>query len=455
MSAYQLWIPTALDAAGNVVSTAVARFYNAGTTTPVTVYTDVSLATAAADPLPSASGVFPAVYVDSGDSIKIDVLTQSGGSSLPGYPRDNIGGQVDAAAVSRTPTGAVPADDVEEALEYIAGLAQRAFETVTAAQAATIPAALKTIIVLRQSSAVDPFVLIYKRVSADPGTTYKLRSTDRYLADGTTDATNGGWWDAVLPAGFDPISTLTALTAPALADTIAIYDASDTEAKGITPDNFLKVINLLTEDTTPDSTADFVAIYDTSAGSVKKAKPAALGASVAFISSQDASGSATLDFTVFDATKFDAYEFHLQSILPAVDDDDLGVRFRTSGGSFRTGGSDYAYSLTGQNNAGALSEVSTGASVIVLNDLSATAGVGNAAGETGVNGKIWVHSAGLAAGKTTITGVLGYYSANGGFAMVVLAGTVTTAEVNDAIRFYFAGGNIASGTITMLGIRNS
>jgi len=69
------------------------------------------------------------------------------------------------------------------------------------------------------------------------------------------------------------IDSATAETAPASGDLILLSDVSANAGRKMTLSNVLKVINDLAEDTTPDKAADFVAVYDTSAGGVKKAKP--------------------------------------------------------------------------------------------------------------------------------------------------------------------------------------
>ncbi len=67
-----------------------------------------------------------------------------------------------------------------------------------------------------------------------------------------------------------------ALTAPATGDELPIYDLSATANRKITLADMLKVVNALTEATSPDETADFVRTYDTSAGAVKKVTPSSL-----------------------------------------------------------------------------------------------------------------------------------------------------------------------------------
>lgn len=70
-------------------------------------------------------------------------------------------------------------------------------------------------------------------------------------------------------AGLDIIGG-TQLTAPANNDTLPIYDLSATANKRILLSDFLTVINDLTEDTAPDSAADYIASYDASAAAAKK-----------------------------------------------------------------------------------------------------------------------------------------------------------------------------------------
>ncbi len=73
------------------------------------------------------------------------------------------------------------------------------------------------------------------------------------------------------------IAGLTALTAPATGDAVPIEDVSATARRKITLANLLKVVNALTEDTTPDTAADFLLSYDASASAVKKVQMDKLG----------------------------------------------------------------------------------------------------------------------------------------------------------------------------------
>lgn len=78
----------AVDANLAVVTDATAYFFAAGSTTPLTVYTDNGLGTprgttVAAD----ASGIFPQCWTSAQD-VKVDVRNGAG-NSLPGFPQDN------------------------------------------------------------------------------------------------------------------------------------------------------------------------------------------------------------------------------------------------------------------------------------------------------------------------------------------------------------------------------
>ena len=79
----------AFDSSGNVESGALLTVYQAGTSTPVSTYSDTALSVAHASPVvANSAGRFPAIYIAAG-SYKLDV-TNPDGSSLPGYPQDNV-----------------------------------------------------------------------------------------------------------------------------------------------------------------------------------------------------------------------------------------------------------------------------------------------------------------------------------------------------------------------------
>lgn len=97
----QIFMPRATDANDDPVSGAEAYFYESGTTTPQTVYSDDGLTTAHPTPLVAdGNGTFPQVFVTAATQVKVDV--QDGGVSLPGYPFDPVFlWSTDSSAASR------------------------------------------------------------------------------------------------------------------------------------------------------------------------------------------------------------------------------------------------------------------------------------------------------------------------------------------------------------------
>ena len=103
-------VPRAIDTNGDTESGGKLYAFKAGTTTAVTTYSDAAGTTANAHPVVSdAGGAWGAIYV-APQPLKINI-EDSGGTSLPGYPIDNVdvwsdGGALNILAISLTPTDA-------------------------------------------------------------------------------------------------------------------------------------------------------------------------------------------------------------------------------------------------------------------------------------------------------------------------------------------------------------
>lgn len=91
---------------------------------------------------------------------------------------------------------------------------------------------------------------------------------------------------------FKVINTLSALTAPAVADEIVIYDASGTASFKMTLSDVLKVINLLTTDSAPNPFADYVVTYDASATDSRKVLLANLARPILHVYDEKSAGTA-------------------------------------------------------------------------------------------------------------------------------------------------------------------
>lgn len=106
-----------------------AYFYEAGTTNPTTVWQNEAGTIPHASPVEADGyGVFPAIFVT--DDVDVDAQAPDG-ESLPGYPRRAVRASAPASAavgVSFAPTEAIPAVNVQEAIET----AQANMEAATA-----------------------------------------------------------------------------------------------------------------------------------------------------------------------------------------------------------------------------------------------------------------------------------------------------------------------------------
>lgn len=117
-----------LDVNGVTVPGAKAYFYEAGTTTPITVYTDTAASIAHPSPVEAdAGGLFPACYVTA--STAKAVITKADDSALRTIdpcPILSVSG-VGASGVSFTPTVDIPATNVQDAIVLAAATAAAGF----------------------------------------------------------------------------------------------------------------------------------------------------------------------------------------------------------------------------------------------------------------------------------------------------------------------------------------
>ena len=173
-----------------------------------------------------------------------------------------------------------------------------------------------------------------------------------------------------------------------------------------------------------------------------------------FISSQDASSSSSLDFTGFSSSNYDSYIFILQNIIPASSSRTLLMRTSTDGGStYDSGSGNYEWAQHGMINSGAHAQDNiTGQTSIKLTGDQANTYVSTTAG---VSGRVEVLGPHLPQ-YTLVNASLSYVSNNGNRpAIINSAGHRESAADVDAVRFLFSSGNIASGTVTMYGLKNS
>ena len=172
---------------------------------------------------------------------------------------------------------------------------------------------------------------------------------------------------------------------------------------------------------------------------------AAGGGATGFIASSGAiSDAASVSFTGFDSSSFDHYIFYMQYVKPATDAQELFAYASVNGGT--------SYDTTNGNYHQPNTTDRTSFSVNASNT------AGNDTNEYGISGRLFIYSPAFAAYTYAETsGVLmrsdgsviglGPYNANRSVYL-------STTAVN-AIQFKFGSGNIASGEITMIGIKNA
>lgn len=111
------------SAAGVPADFAKAYFYESGTTTQVSVYSDADLLVEHAQPVTAdADGVLPPCYVGSSAALRI-LITDQDDVPLAGYPMDDITPETTdvagASSVTFEPTSTVPATNVQAAIEAV------------------------------------------------------------------------------------------------------------------------------------------------------------------------------------------------------------------------------------------------------------------------------------------------------------------------------------------------
>ena len=172
------------------------------------------------------------------------------------------------------------------------------------------------------------------------------------------------------------------------------------------------------------------------------------------IVTKTASTSSELEFTEFDADLYDGYIFEGASVIPDTAITALQVRTSTNGGtSYDSGASDYAYGLQIMDMVAATSpEYSNQAAV---NSIAITDGTGRGddpqTGFDGVGFSLKLRAPHLA--RDTMMSWTCEYDTGTEYRTGVGAGVRLASEDVDAIEFSYSSGNIASGSITMYGLR--
>ena len=177
-----------------------------------------------------------------------------------------------------------------------------------------------------------------------------------------------------------------------------------------------------------------------------------------FLGSIDLSSTASADFganaspgITLDGSAYDAFIFYLMNVVPATDNVELLMRTSTDGGtSYDSGAGNYGYAQTRIGTGGNNNNSAASATSIALTE----AGVGSAAGEDGVSGQVIV-SGGHLAKTTNVTYSIFYEDDGGNLNWTSGGGQRKDSSATNGYRFLFDSGNMESGTITVVGVKNS
>jgi hypothetical protein len=179
-----------------------------------------------------------------------------------------------------------------------------------------------------------------------------------------------------------------------------------------------------------------------------------VSSSLAYLDTQTASTSSSLDFTSLITSSYDVYVFFLLDIRPATDATLLKVRTSTNNGSsYDAAGYPYALRNTKMDaTPGGADTGNSGADGIFL--VPSAVGIGNAAAE-GISGIVILTNPLGTTIKKGINFEVTYLDGAGVHYMAKGAGYSPSTSDVDAVQFIMDSGNITSGKIEMYGYKNS
>ena len=167
-----------------------------------------------------------------------------------------------------------------------------------------------------------------------------------------------------------------------------------------------------------------------------------------------ASSSATLDITSgFDNT-YDRYDLELIDLKPATNDVTAGLRVGTGvGPTWQAGGSAYASSILGiAATATALLGNTAGSFIPLSQAAGSNNGVISSAGYPGLRGLIRFYNP-ESADRWNCNLSVEHFSGSAALVSVAGGAYYGAASAITGLRFFFSTGNIASGSIRLLGYR--
>jgi hypothetical protein len=166
-----------------------------------------------------------------------------------------------------------------------------------------------------------------------------------------------------------------------------------------------------------------------------------------------ASGSATLDITTGLDNIYDRYELELVDLKPATNDVEAGLRIGTGAGpTWQAGAGAYSSSILGIAVA-STALIGKNASFIPLSQAAGgNNGVISSAGYPGLRGLIRFYNP-ESTDRWNCNISAEHFTGSGALVSLTGSGFYGAASAITGLRFYFSSGNIASGSIRLLGYR--
>jgi hypothetical protein len=413
----------------------VARFYQSGTTTPVTVYSDSSLGTPLGTSVTADSAGRVAAAWSSGGAIKCVWEDATGAVVDTIDPVLSVSATTTGAEdISFTPTVELPFTNVQDAIVGAAESAASGYAvfglgitgnatllanidaTNIGAGAARFDGTTTGTFPTGVAAADGGIVEEWRQSSGAAMMMLYHATTDRIFHRRMAASTWGTWRE-----------NITVNQGAVEGDTI--YRTASAWAR-LAKGTAAQVLRMNSGATAPE--------WASSAAPV-------------LLASKTASASATLDFTETNNAVYSRYLFVLKAVKPTTDNVALTTRFSTdAGATYDAGASAYSYVGLGRDSSGESTNNASAVATSIFLTL-ATAGAGNAAAEFGVSGEVNLFHASSGALRTRLTGLIDYDDTSGNQVMVTIAGRRQATQDTDAIRFLMSSGTIASGTIELWG----
>ena len=248
-----------LDDNGDPIEGGLLYTYEAGTSTPKATYTDASETTANSNPIVLDAAGRASVWLETG--VYKFVLKDSADVLIKEV--DNITGEASNAfgeGVELINTNTIITDTYRNNVLQCTG-------AITLTLDAVATAGEGFVFTVKNSSSGD--------VTIDPDAS-ELIDGQATIAIGAGKSsmivcTGTAWISVFLETGVDDLPSMGAFPSATL-DFIPIHDTNIGGDFKITPQNFYKSITGLTEDAAPDTSADYMVMYDSSTASAKKVK---------------------------------------------------------------------------------------------------------------------------------------------------------------------------------------